>query len=161
MFPQVCVCSTFRGGGTLSQVWVGGYPIPGLDGGGGTPSQVWMVGGGGTPSQVWMVGGTSSWGTPPTMTGWGTLQPGLDGGGYPHHDWTGYPQPGLDGGGYLGYPSSSIESTCYAAGSMPLRSRRRTFLFLFIYARLLIPGIKKKLTVSINGSDKRQCLIKT
>ena len=36
--------------------WGGGYPVPGLDGGGGTPSQVWMVGEG-TPSQVWMVGG--------------------------------------------------------------------------------------------------------
>ena len=61
-----------RGWGTPSQVWVKGYPIPGL--GGGYP----ISGLGGTPSQVWMVGGVP--------------HPGLDGGG-------GVPQPGLDGGG--------------------------------------------------------------
>ena len=63
------------GRGTPSQVWVGAYPVPGLGwypnpglGGGGTPTQVWVggypnpgLGGGGTPSQVevW-VGGTKS-----------------------------------------------------------------------------------------------------
>ena len=36
-------------------LWVGGYPIPGLDGGGSTPFQVWMVGGTlGTPHHDWM-----------------------------------------------------------------------------------------------------------
>ena len=52
----------------------GGYPIPGLDGGGegGYPIPGLMVRVGGTPSQVWMVGG--------------------------------YPIPGLMVGGYPGYP---------------------------------------------------------
>ena len=76
------------GGGTPSQVWMGGYPIPGLDGRvphprsgwEGTPSQVWM---GDTPSQVW-TGGTPSqvW----TGCTWGTP-----------HDWMGYPPSLLDG----------------------------------------------------------------
>ena len=41
----------------------------------------------------------TGWATPPTMTGWGT----------PHHDWMAYPPP-----------PTSIASTCYAAGGMPL-----------------------------------------
>ena len=59
-------------------------------------------------------------------------------GGYPSQVWMegypGYPWSGLDGGGGTqGIPpptrQSSIANTCYAAGGMPLRSRRRTFLF--------------------------------
>ena len=93
----------------------GGYPIQCLDGGGvprsmsgwgGTPSQVWVggypiTGLGGIPSQVWM-------GVPPTMTGWGT----------PHHDWIGYPP----------IRQSSIVSTCYTAGGMPLAFTQEDFL---------------------------------
>ena len=71
-------------GGTPSQVWVGGYPIPSL---GGYP--ISGLGWGGTPSQVWMVGGI-----PHLRFGWGYPILGLDGGGY-----LGYPRPGLDGGG--------------------------------------------------------------
>ena len=83
------------------------------------------------------------------MVGGGVSQPGLDGGGYPIRGvpqpglddgggTQGTPWLGLDGGGYPGYPhpgmeypptwdgvphpprQSSIVSTCYAAGSMPL-----------------------------------------
>ena len=75
-----------------------GYPVPGLGWGGGTPSQVWMVGGG-------------------------------------------YPVPGLDSGGG-GNPSqvwmvgevthpirhSSIVSTCYTAGGVPLAFTQEDFL---------------------------------
>ena len=43
---------------------------------------------------------------PPTMTGWGT----------PHHDWMGYP------------PITSIASTCYVAGGMPLAFTQEDFL---------------------------------
>ena len=68
------------------QVWMmGGYPIPGLDGGGylGYP-----------PSQVWMVGGYLS--TPTWLDGY-PPPPWLDG--YPHHhDWMGYP-PNMTGWG--------------------------------------------------------------
>ena len=61
------------------QVWIVGYPQPGLDGRGtpwpgldggetwGTPSQFCMVGG--TPSQVWMVEGYL--GYPLARSGWG------------------------------------------------------------------------------------------
>ena len=58
------------GGGTPSQVWVGGYPIPGLDGGG-------------VPH-------------PRSGRGGRVSQPGLDGGGAPGVP----PGPGLDGEGY-------------------------------------------------------------
>ena len=47
------------GGGTLSEVMMGGYPIPGHDGG--TPSQVWMWG---VPPSRIRTGGTS--GTSPS-----------------------------------------------------------------------------------------------
>ena len=57
-------------GGTLSQVWVGGYPIPGLDGGG-YPVPGLENGGGGTPSQVWMVGGILH----PRSGWWGVSHP--------------------------------------------------------------------------------------
>ena len=83
----------------------GGYPIPGLDGGPhprsgqrGTPSQVWM---GGIPSQVWTEGTPSQvWGYPPARSGWW---------GYPISGQRVLrvpPWPGLDSGGYLGYPTA-------------------------------------------------------
>ena len=120
---------------------MGGYPISGLGRGvphprsrwGGTLSQV----GGGTPSQVW--GGT------PSQFG-GYLISGL--GGYPISG--GGPHPSSGGtqvwmmGGYLGYPhelgwmgyppdqvwirQSSIASTCYAAGGVPLAFTQEDFL---------------------------------
>ena len=125
-------------GGTLSQAQVGGYPI--LDLGGtpsqvrGTPSQVWRVycprsGGvhhprsGGTPSQVWggphlrgvphpSLGGT--WGTPPTRSGWGTpLTRSGCGNPPPNQVWI---------------RQSSIASTCYAAGGVPLAFTQEDFL---------------------------------
>ena len=87
MFSQVCVClsQVCGAGGTPSQFWVGGIPRPRSGWGvphsrsGGTPFQVWMVGGypipgldgGGTPTMT-------GWGLPtmtdrvPPMTGWGT-----------------------------------------------------------------------------------------
>ena len=93
---------------------MGGTPSLGW----GYPSQIWMVGGtparsggGGYPSHVWMVGGGVPW-------------PGLDAGG-------GVPSPGLDGG-YPWYPrpirKSSIASTCYAAGGIPLAFTQEDFL---------------------------------
>ena len=114
---------------------VGGYPIqglmwgilwPGLDGGRypipggwGYPGQVWIVGGTqGTPlGQVWMVGGY--------------LIPGV-----------GVPWPGLDGGGgtwgnppYPPTRQSSIASTCYAGGGMPLAFTQEDFL-VFLFSRI-------------------------
>ena len=74
MFSQVCVCSTFGGGGTPTQVWMGGVPQ-------------------------------------------GTPWPCLDGG----------------DGGYTPPPpirQSSIASTCYAAGGMPLAFTQEDFLVL-------------------------------
>ena len=122
-----------RSGGTPSQVWGGGYPIPevgvlpqpGLDGGGypisgGYPGQVLMMGGiphpGGYPGQILMMGGV-----PPTSRpGWDTPHP-------PTLGW-GTPWPGM------GYPprQSSIASTCYAAGSMPLVFTQEDFLVNFL-----------------------------
>ena len=109
---SVCPHLPWGGGGTTSQVWVGGYPISGLGrggpgGGGGTPSQV-QVGGypipgpgrGGTPSQV-QVGG--------------------------------YPIPG-PGRGVPVVPPPGIASTCYgyAAGGMPLAFTQEDFLVIKI-----------------------------
>ena len=117
----------------------GGYPIPGPDGGRGTPSQVWM---GGTPSQVW-TGGTPGYpchhdwmGYSPTMTGWGT--PTMTGWGTPHHDWMGYPLPPIR--------QSSIASTCYVAGGMPLAFLQEDFLveiMNFMSARYLLLYVSK------------------
>ena len=146
MFSQVCVCSTFGGG----------YPVPGLgrgvphprSGQGGTPSQVWLVGvphprcgphlvPPPRPRSGWW-GGTQ--GTPHTWDGvppyidleWGTL-PSLPRPGMgtplplPHPDlrW-GTPLP------EMGYPppitQSSIASTCYAAGGVPLAFTQEDFL---------------------------------
>ena len=78
----------------------GGYPIPGL-GGGGTPSQVWV--GGGTPSQVWVGGypipGLGEGGYPIPGLGGGYPIPGL-GGGVPHprSEWGGTPSQVWVGG---------------------------------------------------------------
>ena len=149
------VSPTRTGWGTPTQVWMVGVPStpppPGLNGV--PPTQVWMVGVpwvpppgldevpptqgiphqdwmrypphhqdwmGYPPTQVWMVGGTphQDWmrypptqGTP-TRNGWGTPHPGLDGGGTPA------PPP---------IRQSSIASTCYATGGVPL-----AFLRVFI-----------------------------
>ena len=109
-------------GGYPSQVWGGGYPISGL---GGTPSQVlgYPISGlggyphhrsggvphlrsggvphlrsGGTPSQVW--------GGPHLRSGWVPLSPEMG----------------------QGTPPSSIASTCYVAGGMPLAFTQEDFL---------------------------------
>ena len=84
-----------------------------------------MVGGypGYPHGKVWMVGGTR-----------GTPRPGLDGGGYPGYPrpglvgGRGYPQPGLDGVPPTPIRQSSIASTCYPAGGMPLTFTQKDFL---------------------------------
>ena len=80
--------------------WWGRYPIRGLDGRGRPPSQVWMMGWGVPPSQVWMVGGT-----PHLGSGWWGVP------------WV--PPP---------MRQSSIASTCYAAGGVPLAFTQEDFL---------------------------------
>ena len=83
----------------------GGVPRPGLDGGGtqGTPirSGCW----GGYPSQVLMAGGYPGW-VPPTRSGW-------------------------EGGTHPPIRQSSIASTCYAAGGVPLAFTQEDFLVFF------------------------------
>ena len=116
------------GGGTPSQIWTGGYPIPDLDRGGTIPGLDRGVphprSGGRYPR--------TGWGTPQSKTGWGT----------PTQDWIGYPPLGLDGVpppiqvwmGY-GYPvrrQSSLASTCYTKGSMPLAFMQEDFLVWFM-----------------------------
>ena len=113
----------------------GGYLIPGLVGG--TPSQVWMVGGipRVPPNWVLMVGGVT-W---PGLHGEGGYPiPGLgvgphlrSGGGVPHprSGWWGYPDQVWMGG--VPHPTirqSSIASTCYAAGGVPLAFTQEDFL---------------------------------
>ena len=96
-------------GNTPSQGLGGGYPIPGLDGGGypGYPT---------TRSGWW--GGT--W-VPSTRSAWWGV-PRVS----PDQVWMvgGYPQyplpPGLDGVPPSPIRQSSIASTCYAAGGVPL-----------------------------------------
>ena len=68
------------------------------------PLQDWM----GTPLRPDL-----GWGTPPSMTGWGTPLP-------PIQDWMGCPRPTRR--------QSSITSTCYVAGSMPLVFTQEDFL---------------------------------
>ena len=119
------------------QVWmVGGNPIPGLDGGGypipgvGVPwpgLDGWGVphprsGWWGVPWPGLDVHCIPQDGVPPTMTGWGT-PPTMTRWGTPHHDWMGYPPP----------PATSIASTCYAAGDMPLAFMQEDFLVLFCF----------------------------
>ena len=146
-------------GGTPAQVWVVGYPIPGLDGGGvpGVPFWPSLDCGGiqGTPTKT----GWGTWGTPPTTrTGWDTPHPGLDCGEVPSvpltrtglvplgqvlmvggSKHTPPPPPGLDGGGggTWGTPpppirQSSIASTCYAAGGVPLALTQEDFLVFYL-----------------------------
>ena len=114
------------GGGTPSQVWVGGYPISGLGKGYPIPGlgrgyPPWTRSGWGTPNQVWMMGGyleyplltRSGWGTPLdlgrgtpldlgqgtplTRSGWGTH---LDLGWGTPQTWDGVPPPPKPGTGY-------------------------------------------------------------
>ena len=110
-------------------------------GGGGYPVQVLMVGEGVPPGQVLMV--------PPAIKTWLGYSPTL-GWGTPStiKTWLGYPPPDLGWGTpptiktWLGYPpppthpldSSSIASTCYAAGGMPLAFTQEDFLVLFEYS---------------------------
>ena len=115
MFSQVCVCSTFGGGGGQYPVsGPGGYPVSGLGGGsrsqvqGGTQSQVW----GGSRSQVW--GGTQSqvWGVPCFRS---------------------RRVPHLRSGGLPVVLPPGIARTCYghAAGGMPLAFTQEDFLVAF------------------------------
>ena len=137
-------------GGTPSQVWTGGYPIQPM---GGTPSQVWMGwphpadGGYLIPDlaegyHIQLMGVPylrSRWGYPISGLDRGVpLWPGLDGvppwpglDGVPPsgQDWMGYPpppQPELDG--VPPHRQSSIVSTCYVAGGMPLAFTQQDFL---------------------------------
>ena len=94
-----CPRSGLVGGGTCPRSR--GYPIPGLDGGGVPPARSgWWEGTLGTP-----LSRSGWWGVPwvpPASTGWWGYPgyplpwPGLDGGGYPHQDWMGYPPSPLD-----------------------------------------------------------------
>ena len=138
-------------GGTTSQVWVGGYPISGL---GGIPSQVWI---GGTPFQVWVGGYPISgpgiphvWGYPisgvphvqgdtpsqedtPCLGGTPYLGVPMSGVGVSHVWWVGVPISGPP------IAQSSIVSTCYMAGCVPLAFTQEDFLvfvsFLLTYPR--------------------------
>ena len=125
-------------GGTPSQVRMGDTQFPGQDGGCPIPMSGWgypiprsgqgvphsHVRTGGTTSQVWM-GGTPIPGldrrVPYSRSGWGYPIPGLD---------RGYPHPKSRSG--WGTPpqsrDSSIASTCYAVGSMPLAFMQEDFL---------------------------------
>ena len=106
-FQFVCQSTLAGGGGTPSQVWLGGYPM-----GWGTP-----------PDLRWSTLPDLGWGTPPPDLGWGTPPPNL-GWGTPPRPGTGYPPP------------PSIASTCYgyAAGGMPLAFTQEDFL-VFVYFR--------------------------
>ena len=124
-----CLSVNISGGGTPSQVWIGGYPISGL-GRGGTPSQV-QVGGypisglggypisgpGGTPSQVHR-------GYP--ISGLGGYPISGPGRGVPHLRSRGIPI----------VPPPGIASTCYgyAAGGMPLAFTQEDFLVVTIFS---------------------------
>ena len=140
-------------GGTPFQVWmVEGYPIPGLDEGYPIPGLD-----GGYPIPGLDGGGGGTLGTPLARSRWWkgvTPRPDLDGVGLPRVP----PWPGLDGGGYplamsiwWGLPGSpptrtewgttptpirqsSIASTYYPVGGMPLAFTQQDFLvdLLFI-----------------------------
>ena len=112
-FQFVCQSTPRRGGGGYpSQVLMvgGGGSTPARSGwlGRGYPGQVWMVGGGvprAPPGQVWMA-------YPPTMTGWGTHPPWLDG---------------------VPPPPTSIASTCCTASGMPLAFTQEDFLLVYLF----------------------------
>ena len=113
-----------------------GYPISGLDGGGypGTPDQVWMMGG--TPFQVWMVGDP---GYPPP-------RPGLDGGVL-------HLRFGWWGGTWGTLPptmrQSSIASTCYAAGGVPLAFTQEDFLVIVVCSHFNLRNYCATLQISV------------
>ena len=129
--------NTIGGGDPI--LLTGGYPIPGLDGGGAPWYQIpgleggtqFQVQTGGTPSQVQMGGIPSySWGYPHLRSGWGGGTHPADRG-YPHPRsvWMGVPPSRLDG---VPPPpvrrQISIASTCYAAGGVPLVFTQEDFL---------------------------------
>ena len=151
----------------------GGVPLPGLDGGGvlqpsldgGT--QPGLDGGGRYPGQVWMEGVHQ-----PGLDGGGYLgyppQPGLDGGGYSSQVWMvggiqGTPWPGLDGG-QLGYPppirQSSIASTCYPAGGMPLAFTQEDFLVLTCFSTVNCVHVHDTISDQSPGKKCRQIMKK-
>ena len=139
----------------------GGVPRPrsGVGGGVPCPRSGWW---GGYPGQVWGGGGTQ-----PGLDGGGAPQPGLDGGGgTPARSgwWGGYPsQVWMVGGGYLGYPpgqvwmvvggvprvtptpirQSSIASTCYTVGGMPLAFTQEDFLVELNFISIFFTGTRK------------------
>ena len=118
-------------GGSPSQVWVGEYPISsrgvphpryGWWGGvpGEPPDQVWMVGRGIQGTHLTRSGWWGGGGYRPTRSGWWRV-PGVP----PNQVWmvrVGVPPNQVWMGG--GYPppirQSSIASTCYVAGGLPL-----------------------------------------
>ena len=135
IFTLVSVHTSIGVGGTPSQVWMGGYPILGLDRGIPHPRSGWGV------PQVWTEGyPRSGRGVPHPRSGWGVPHPrsgqkvtpwlGLDGVPPPTpgldevlpqpEDWLGYPLPPIG--------QSSIASTCYAASGMPLAFTQENFL---------------------------------
>ena len=88
----------------------------------------------GTPSQVQVEG--VSWVTPRSRPGMGYLHLGLDGVPFPIQGWMGYPSPVRR--------QSSIASTCYMAGGMPLAFTQEDFLVLPVFsAQLIIFGLLK------------------
>ena len=128
---------------------------------------------GGTPSQVWMVGGylpTRSrwWGVPhPRSACWGGTPPTRSG------CWGIPPWPGLDGGlvwmvgGTWGTPppppmrQSSITSTCYAAGGMPLAFTQEDFLVSIVYNETKDASIIATLTLMlvVNGTLQGEIML--
>ena len=149
VFTGVCP-STLAGGGREvphSQVW----PV-----GGGGVSHFRSQRGEVPHSQVWM-GGTPfrglAWGVPHLRSGWGVPTSQVRTEGYPHpgvpsrQDWMGYPPAPSKTMGYpfpiqdwMGYSlpplsrnQSSIASTCYTAGSIPLAFTQEDFLVSRIY----------------------------
>ena len=131
----------------------GGYPIPGLDGGVPHLRSGWGVphprsGWGATPSKIWM-------GVPPSLDlmGYSPIQdwmwypPGQDLMGYPLvQEWMGYPpHPRLENGVPPPLPirtQVSKASTCYAAGGVPLALTQEDFL------------AKIKFTEKVNVTEK-------
>ena len=108
------LCPPFRGGGyPVPGLWVGGVPQPDLDAGGYPP-----------PGQVWMLGGTplarsGCWGGTLARSGWE---------GYPGQVW----MPRVLPPPHPLIRQSSIASTCYAAGGMPLAFTQEDFLVLIL-----------------------------
>ena len=145
VLTPVCVSvHTCRGGYPISgsQVWGGGgYPIPGLAGGGvlhprsgleGTLSQVWI--GWIPPPKTWDgVPPCTLDRVPPQDLGQGTPTPSPEMGYLP---WTWDGVPPLDKGWGTPPRQISIASTCYAAGGMPLAFTQEDFLVLHKYLNI-------------------------